>query len=130
MPISDGSSDVCSSDLNDTRRDLQPGREPFFRDHAIHAAAARRRHDIFLFDRRHAHAFIRRKGRASPAIGAQAQHRAHVRPSPVSVRSEEHTSELQSLMRSSYAVFCLNKKKTERIREQEHTNKSKKKKNN
>src|SRR3546814_3551190 len=28
------------------------------------------------------------------------------------VRSEEHTSELQSLMRSSYAVFCLKKKKT------------------
>src|SRR3546814_10862366 len=28
-----------------------------------------------------------------------------------SARSEEHTSELQSLMRSSYAVFCLNKKK-------------------
>src|SRR3546814_2708442 len=27
------------------------------------------------------------------------------------VRSEEHTSELQSLMRSSYAVCCLNKKK-------------------
>src|SRR3546814_5933959 len=27
-------------------------------------------------------------------------------------RSEEHTSELQSLMRTSYAVFCLNKKKT------------------
>src|SRR3546814_2695642 len=26
-------------------------------------------------------------------------------------RSEEHTSELQSLMRTSYAVFCLNKKK-------------------
>src|SRR3546814_1618152 len=29
------------------------------------------------------------------------------------VRSEEHTSELQSLMRISYAVFCLKKKKTE-----------------
>src|SRR3546814_1850612 len=28
------------------------------------------------------------------------------------VRSEEHTSELQSLMRISYAVFCLKKKKT------------------
>src|SRR3546814_6462441 len=27
-------------------------------------------------------------------------------------RSEEHTSELQSLMRNSYAVFCLTKKKT------------------
>src|SRR3546814_6839899 len=30
---------------------------------------------------------------------------------PFSVRSEEHTSELQSLMRISYAVFCLKKKK-------------------
>src|SRR3546814_4070560 len=29
-------------------------------------------------------------------------------------RSEEHTSELQSLMRISYAVFCLKKKKTDR----------------
>src|SRR3546814_6498222 len=29
----------------------------------------------------------------------------------VGVRSEEHTSELQSLMRNSYAVFCLTKKK-------------------
>src|SRR3546814_8619946 len=29
-------------------------------------------------------------------------------------RSEEHTSELQSLMRNSYAVFCLTKKKTTR----------------
>src|SRR3546814_6152210 len=28
----------------------------------------------------------------------------------VAIRSEEHTSELQSLMRTSYAVFCLNKK--------------------
>src|SRR3546814_6336878 len=31
----------------------------------------------------------------------------------INVRSEEHTSELQSLMRISYAVFCLKKKKTE-----------------
>src|SRR3546814_1104178 len=30
-------------------------------------------------------------------------------------RSEEHTSELQSLMRISYAVFCLKKKKTKTI---------------
>src|SRR3546814_2303472 len=30
------------------------------------------------------------------------------------MRSEEHTSELQSLMRSSYAVFCLKKKKSHR----------------
>src|SRR3546814_3685281 len=32
----------------------------------------------------------------------------------VQMRSEEHTSELQSLMRISYAVFCLKKKKTKR----------------
>src|SRR3546814_8968018 len=34
------------------------------------------------------------------------------RRSPTCSRSEEHTSELQSLMRISYAVFCLKKKKT------------------
>src|SRR3546814_2254360 len=33
----------------------------------------------------------------------------------VAVRSEEHTSELQSLMRISYAVFCLKKKKHKNI---------------
>src|SRR3546814_6493928 len=33
------------------------------------------------------------------------------REGPIGARSEEHTSELQSLMRSSYAVFCLKKKR-------------------
>src|SRR3546814_5207660 len=33
------------------------------------------------------------------------------RTMPMAMRSEEHTSELQSLMRISYAVFCLKKKK-------------------
>src|SRR3546814_107197 len=37
---------------------------------------------------------------------------AAVRASPELCRSEEHTSELQSLMRISYAVFCLKKKNT------------------
>src|SRR3546814_2789871 len=32
------------------------------------------------------------------------------------IRSEEHTSELQSLMRISYAVFCLKKKKNKKIK--------------
>src|SRR3546814_1787814 len=32
------------------------------------------------------------------------------------IRSEEHTSELQSLMRSAYAVFCLKKKRTRQSR--------------
>src|SRR3546814_8714594 len=44
----------------------------------------------------------------------------HLRPEDRSSRrSEEHTSELQSLMRISYAVFCLKKKKTK------HNNKNK-----
>src|SRR3546814_6476583 len=45
---------------------------------------------------------------ARPQLGQRA-----AEPSaPVELRSEEHTSELQSLMRISYAVFCLKKKKT------------------
>src|SRR3546814_9305074 len=41
-------------------------------------------------------------------------------------RSEEHTSELQSLMRISYAVFCLTKKKEEKLtRVISHSNTSK-----
>src|SRR3546814_1716303 len=35
------------------------------------------------------------------------------------LRSEEHTSELQSLMRNSYAVFCLKKKKTQNTQTQQ-----------
>src|SRR3546814_9382903 len=47
-----------------------------------------------------------RAGRAG-----HAQFRGSKRKSDSRRRSEEHTSELQSLMRSSYAVFCLNKNK-------------------
>src|SRR3546814_4623111 len=58
----------------------------------------------------------RHPGAVGQGIGA-ARDRAARRPSAVAgdfdrpVRSEEHTSELQSLMRISYAVFCLKKKK-------------------
>src|SRR3546814_1591951 len=38
-------------------------------------------------------------------------------------RSEEHTSELQSLMRISYAVFCLKKKKKEKTKDTPKTRK-------
>src|SRR3546814_4214136 len=37
------------------------------------------------------------------------------------IRSEEHTSELQSLMRISYAVFCLKKKKRSKTTHKEYT---------
>src|SRR3546814_10859582 len=50
-----------------------------------------------------------------PALGKlQPVPRSEARPAaaPRTSRSEEHTSELQSLMRISYAVFCLKKKKT------------------
>src|SRR3546814_5077618 len=60
-------------------------------DHHIAATLAAR--DFFLIDSR--------RRLASPA--ARDRH---------SMRSEEQKSELQSLMRSSYAVFCLQKKKT------------------
>src|SRR3546814_8307603 len=56
---------------------------------------------------------VRSHSSPAPAIG---------RASPtISKRSEEHTSELQSLMRISYAVFCLKKKKKrhEYIKQQE-----------
>src|SRR3546814_9753635 len=43
-----------------------------------------------------------------------AQRPASLAEAEASVRSEEHTSELQSLMRISYAVFCLKKKKTKK----------------
>src|SRR3546814_1614469 len=42
-------------------------------------------------------------------IGGRRDHR--LEPRDMGERSEEHTSELQSLMRISYAVFCLKKKK-------------------
>src|SRR3546814_1799474 len=47
---------------------------------------------------------------SGPERYAYAEHRDYL--DALWERSEEHTSELQSLMRISYAVFCLNKKKT------------------
>src|SRR3546814_3948379 len=45
-----------------------------------------------------------------PYTTPSAEHSVTGVPSTTSTRSEEHTSELQSLMRISYAVFCLKKK--------------------
>src|SRR3546814_7832281 len=44
---------------------------------------------------------------------------------PIGERSEEHTSELQSLMRISYAVFCLKKKKNQEQTQNIHDDKQK-----
>src|SRR3546814_10630152 len=50
-------------------------------------------------------------GRAIAEAYAEAGARVVISSRKQSARSEEHTSELQSLMRISYAVFCLKKKK-------------------
>src|SRR3546814_8367457 len=42
-------------------------------------------------------------------------------PRPIIARSEEHTSDLQSLMRISYAVFCLKKKKQQQQHNIKHS---------
>src|SRR3546814_7176832 len=47
-----------------------------------------------------------------PSLSSQSRTASHTRTCTVA-RSEEHTSELQSLMRISYADFCLKKKKRE-----------------
>src|SRR3546814_7407787 len=60
---------------------------------------------------RTAHALFSRHGSFSPTCFAETRIDRLARLSDGRTRSEEHTSELQSLMRISYAVFCLKKKK-------------------
>src|SRR3546814_10284956 len=69
---------------------------------------------------------VQRTPAASVQVGTNSQLRwakaatlVVVRSSSI-VRSEEHTSELQSLMRISYAVFCLKKKKQKKLQKQYH----------
>src|SRR3546814_8282170 len=122
MRISDWSSDVCSSDLSGGSRTagacalvrgpglVQPGTaRPDHRDHEIadrSPAAGFEGHAPDAGSRPCRHAGLRRF-----TIVQQREQLARPRPLDADVRSEEHTSELQSLMRISYAVFCLQKKK-------------------
>src|SRR3546814_3877718 len=100
--ISDWSSDVCSSDLVSGR----PMPRGFIRALGlVKASAASVNAELGLLPRgvsRAIHA-------AAPQVAA-GEHDAQF-PIDIYQRSEEHTSELQSLMRISYAVFCLKKKK-------------------
>src|SRR3546814_9455097 len=107
MRISDWSSDVCSSDLR-VRRFVAV----VVRGDARARIVAKVAVDVDdaggqIFPRPvdHPIAFGDREVRPADALdlAVRQQHRA--------IRSEEHTSELQSLMRISYAVFCLKKKK-------------------
>src|SRR3546814_4178727 len=62
------------------------------------------------------HAQMRNRVQSPDEIGepARRQHHRIAAGQDGLERSEEHTSELQSLMRISYAVFCLTKKKTKK----------------
>src|SRR3546814_5745200 len=88
MRISDRSSDVCSSDLVAVPLS------------GLEADRTRLLRPTFIFTARDFSVEI---------VATRSTAAAKLRQS---IRSEEHTSELQSLMRISYAVFCLKKKKT------------------
>src|SRR3546814_9374381 len=101
MRISDWSSDVCSSDLLATpgfaEVDVEIGHRYAF---GVQEA----------FEQQPELQGIEIGDRERPG-----DHRARARAAPRphrNIRSEEHTSELQSLMRTSYAVFCLQKQNT------------------
>src|SRR3546814_9140868 len=70
----------------------------------------------------YAHQIIVAEG-AAPGARNIATPQGHSRDGTLEVlrRSEEHTSELQSLMRTSYAVFCLKKKNETYIKTERHT---------
>src|SRR3546814_2480024 len=109
MRISDWSSDVCSSDLQTiivelTAQDYRPGRSP------------RAPFGVEAFDSAGDHVrlvyFGRTSGLARKLFPLGEKRRVAGRLDFYGemrqiVRSEEHTSELQSLMRRTYAVFCL-----------------------
>src|SRR3546814_7653739 len=124
MRISYGSSDVCSSDLQ-RRADRQvevavdDDEGHADRHHPVAGGVAQRRPqgmevaEEFGVDQRaggiqHAHedqqADLPSEAGEWPAPGGGYRHGR--------ARSEEHTSELQSLMRTSYAVFCFQQQKT------------------
>src|SRR3546814_4917946 len=117
MRISDWSSDVCSSDLDLEEvgrclvgRDVEAGPG----DHGLIRVIA----GVVVHPGRLAKASLdlsllraELPGQAGRHVGVEIDGNRLVGGSRLGGRSEEHTSELQSLMRISYAVFCLKKKK-------------------
>src|SRR3546814_7987049 len=114
MRISDWSSDVCSSDLAGGRlgrdsgaghrrgRPAEPAAVPRLCAAVLQSSAHCRLHETAPLVRGSLRRRLRRRGAEDPDSEAELDR--------IVVRSEEHTSELQSLMRLSYAVFCLNTK--------------------
>src|SRR3546814_6165256 len=136
MRISDWSSDVCSSDLSckSRRRRRASARQRLrHHHHPAHAEAVdqhpERRGEEALRERHVHRPAIEQRVEATLRIGIVGAHQRHLEALElrlaaahavrqpdlgavdVQARSEEHTSELQSLMRTSYAVFCLKQTK-------------------
>src|SRR3546814_5103147 len=116
MRISDWSSDVCSSDRCDINfisvkgpelLDMYVGESE--RNVRVTFEEARKNAPCVLFFDE-LDSLAPKRGRGSDAGGVMDRVVSQL-------RSEEHTSELQSLMRISYAVFCLKKKKMKNAQE-------------
>src|SRR3546814_5294405 len=109
MRISDWSSDVCSSDLRTCKPSAAALR--IWRDaKPLHASPAK----VYLESRGILAASPALRFHPRTPLGPKGRTRflpAMIAAVSLDERSEEHTSELQSLMRISYAVFCLKKKK-------------------
>src|SRR3546814_4621693 len=101
MRISDWSSDVCSSDLNLWRIELLAKGLGCWVDMDFIFLRPVTAATPYLFGLEH-EGWINNAVVHAPADSALVV--------DLQTRSEEHTSELQSLMRNSYAVFCLTKK--------------------
>src|SRR3546814_9266414 len=109
MRISDWSSDVCSSDLVAATA-IYAERDDIGRHRPVRQQRRRQLFDVggeleVILDIAHALRFARREQMQRDAALAGAAGAADA----MHMRSEAHTSELQSLMRISYAVFCLQK---------------------
>src|SRR3546814_2418070 len=113
MRINDWSSDVCASDLAALRADCFVSATPskqrcrLEQSRRLSAPALKRKCSRTCILNPAARTI---RGSCPPGETAAAL-RTRLGPPVRRPRSEEHTSELQSLMRISYAVFCLKKKK-------------------
>src|SRR3546814_3177453 len=125
MRISDWSSDVCSSDL--ARPDIRQNNPALWTPAGVTTDGSGQAAIFFI----HPTSYLERSKWNAPLDDKESADRARLfiqgQASAFNnagqiwapryrqaTRSEEHTSELQSLMRISYAVFCLKKKKTQK----------------
>src|SRR3546814_8150544 len=115
MRISDWSSDVCSSDLGEARgatEEVETDDDPSVREvgkRIVDQPAGHRDQSEYH------HGLRQDMARTRPGFGSRTGfcHRRRVSKNRWAARSEEHTSEIKTLMRISYAVLCSKKKHEE-----------------